>query len=53
MKITIFTKNLFRHKYLINSISNIADNVYVVEENISFKNRGSDIKEFSKIKKIF
>ena len=39
MKITIFTKK-FRHKYLINSISNIADNAYVVEKNISFKNRG-------------
>ena len=51
MKVTIFTKKSLRHKYLINSMSNIADNVYVVEENISFKNRASGINKFSKIKK--
>ena len=51
MKVTIFTKKSPRHKYLINSISGIVDNVYVVEENISFKDRITGIKQPSKIKK--
>ena len=51
MKITIFTKKSLRHKYLINSISKIANKVFVVEENISFKDRLKNKNIQSNIKK--
>ena len=33
MKITIFTSNNSRHNYLINLMSSISDELYVVQEN--------------------
>ena len=35
MKITIFTSNHSRHNYLVNSMSEICDDVYVIQENRS------------------
>jgi len=32
MKVTLFTSNKFRHNYLINLLSNICDQLYVVQE---------------------
>ena len=32
MKITLFTSNKNRHNYLINLLSNIADELYVIQE---------------------
>ena len=33
MKITIFTSNLNRHNYLINLMSEICEELYVIQEN--------------------
>ena len=33
MKITLFTANQFRHNYLINSLSVVSKELYVVQEN--------------------
>ena len=39
MNITLFTKNSLRHNYLINSLSKICNNLYVISENFSFEER--------------
>ena len=35
MKITIFTANQPRHNYLVNLLSNICDELFVIQENVT------------------
>ena len=35
MKITVFTANQSRHNYLVNLLSDISDDLFVVQENVT------------------
>ena len=50
MKITLFTSNNFRHNYLINLLSNICDELWVIQEYKNLSTKKNNVKyEKSKI----
>ena len=34
MKITVFTRNQSRHNYLVNLLSKVSDELFVIQENV-------------------
>ena len=51
MKITIFTSNQSRHNYLINKISEISDEIFVIQENKNIILSKTNVATVSNIKK--